>query len=83
MSEIENVSVIKTYSVDMVTIQRVREIVKKYEEMGRSVSQGEVLRIAVKLLWDSLIEAEAAEAEVERDEYELEATAAEMGTDYE
>lgn len=80
---IETMKVVKTYSLDVGTIQKIRDIANRYDEMGRNVSQGEVIRIAVKALADRLDEEDAAEAEAERDEYELEATAAEMGTDYE
>jgi len=79
-----NLMVTKTYSLDTVTVNMVAGLaIRLSTSLGRKVSQGEVLRMAVKGLVDRLDEEEAAEAELERDEYEAEATAAEMGTDYE
>ena len=79
-----NASLTKNYSVDLNTINMVADLAKRLTlEMGRTVSQGEVVRMAVRGLADRLDEEDAAEAEAERNEYELEATAAEMGVDYE
>lgn len=75
-----NMAVTKTYSVDAVTVNLIAKLAKRLStDMGRNVSQGEVVRIAAKRLDAALDEEEAAEAEAERDEYELEEAAAEAG----
>jgi len=75
-----NMAVSKTYSLDAVTVNMVAGLARRLStDMGRTVSQGEVVRMAVKRLVQTLDEEEAAEAEAERDEYELEEAAAEAG----
>ena len=80
-----NGSVIKTYSLDAVTIDLVKGLANRMSRSnGRDVSQGEVIRVAVKGLADRLDEEDEAEAEVIREDEEDEAAAEFVeGLDYE
>lgn len=72
MAELGNVSVIKTYSVDMPTVELIKQLARRLTiQDGEKVSEGKVIRMAVRGLADRLDEEDAAEAEAERDEYEL------------
>ena len=80
MNNVENMPVTKNYSLDLVTVNLIKQLAGRLStEMGERVSEGRVVRIAVKGLADRLDEEEAAEAELERDEYELEAALDEVG----
>lgn len=77
MAELGNMSVIKTYSVDLTTVDLIKQLAKRLSiQDGEKVSEGRVIRMAVRGLADRLDEEDAAEAEAERDEYELEEAAA-------
>lgn len=64
-TSIEDFSVLRTFSVDPATIRRINECVKILGgRFSRKVSQGHVVRMAVKDYYDQLLEGLEAEAEV-------------------
>lgn len=64
-TSIEEFSVLKTYSVDPATIKRIVELVEILgERFNRKISQGHVVRMAVKDYYDRTLEGLEAEKEV-------------------